>query len=185
MKEFPDKMLPPPEPAPGADSTVSAKPALLERIKRPAISVGVVALALAGGFLWAKVVGDQALSEAEGTYEATLSSKQASLHESDAALNRAQARGKILAAYRDLHLALMALEERNFGTSSMHLKQAGKRLATVAEPGAGQREVQTAREVAAEISDWRPDVTEDVGQQRSKVLGFLRRLDPLVDAGSE
>lgn len=185
MSEPSDKMLPPRDPAEGSEKSVSSKPTFLQRMKRPAIWLGVVMLAFVGGFLWAKVAGNQALSEAKSEYETTLSSKDTALQESDTALSRSQARVQILAAYRDLHLALMALEERNFGTANDHLNRAAKTLTAVSEPGAGEGEVQIAHQVGEAILAWKPDVSQDVGKQRHTVLGFAGRLDPLVGAGSD
>jgi len=180
-----DKKLPSRAPAENSGQVINAKPTLLQRLKKPAISLGIVALAFAGGFLWARVAGDRTLSEAKSEYETTLASARTEFEKSDAALARAQARGQMLTAYRDLHLALMALEERNFGTANNHLNRAGKILATVSEPGATKQQAQIAREVGEAILAWRPDVSQDVGKQRHTVLGFAGRLDPLVGAVSD
>jgi hypothetical protein len=79
-----------------------------------------------------------------------------------------------LEARRRLHLALLALEDRNFGIAQAHVDAAAGLLAqgsSGAPAGIGdlQRELAAARLVA----------TEDLGQQRQRLLDVVRRFDTL------
>jgi hypothetical protein len=80
-----------------------------------------------------------------------------------------------LEARRRLHLALIAVEARNFGIAQGHLDAAA---ALVAQAGTGapagfeqlQRDLRATRLVA----------TEDLGVQRQRILDWVRRFDELA-----
>jgi hypothetical protein len=82
-------------------------------------------------------------------------------------------RGKVarLEARRRLHLATIALEDRNFGIAQEHVGVA--RTFLVAAKG-GDGDVQ---KLATDLDAFKVVATEDVGEQRKALLAFCKRLD--------
>lgn len=82
-------------------------------------------------------------------------------------------RGKVarLEARRRLHLAMIALEDRNFGIAQEHVGAANAFLSSAkgADP-----EVQ---KLATDLGAFKIVATEDVGDQRKALLSFCKRLD--------
>ncbi|MDX2051316.1 MAG: hypothetical protein SFV15_02930 [Polyangiaceae bacterium] len=91
------------------------------------------------------------------------------------ATENAQAQTQKLEARRQLHLALMALEDRNFGTAQKTLTQAGAIL-RASQPS------DEFSELAGEIENYKFVAGEDVSTDRQKVLGFTQRFDQLLSA---
>jgi hypothetical protein len=79
-----------------------------------------------------------------------------------------------LEARRRLHQAVIALDERNFGTAQEHLAAAKTLLAS-----AKGTDPELAK-LSADIDALKLVATEDVGEQRTKVLAIVKRLDELV-----
>ncbi len=80
-----------------------------------------------------------------------------------------------LEARRRLHLALLAMDQRNFGIADQHMRAAAKLLGE-SQPAAGsdlsklQQKVQSFKLVA----------TEDLAGQRQKILDMVHSFDELV-----
>jgi len=85
-------------------------------------------------------------------------------------------RGRLMAR-RELHQGLMALEERNFGTATAHLQSAA---AALAANSAGDTAL---RELSERVGAFRVTATEEIGEQRTTLVGFIQLLDKALDAG--
>ncbi len=79
-----------------------------------------------------------------------------------------------LEARRRLHLALLAIEERNFGIAEQELSAAAELLKQSAGDNA------ELGKLASEIAAQRVPASQDLAAPRSQVLGFARRLDQLL-----
>jgi hypothetical protein len=92
---------------------------------------------------------------------------------------RTAAEAKLLAvesrleARRRLHLALLQLEERNFGTAEQHLSAAAALLAKSKPEG-------ELEQLRAALASARLKASDDVAAQRSKIAGWISRFDALV-----
>lgn len=89
---------------------------------------------------------------------------QADLSVRDATIRQLEAR-------RQLHLALIALDQRNFGTAQTHLQAAGTLLDGAGGDGPALGQQIKATELV---------VASDFSAQRERVLDFARRLDALL-----
>ncbi len=126
-------------------------PASTGGFKRAAIKLGI-SLALLGG------------AYGFGRYQ----SAQAS-----SVLEQVQLKAQQLEARRQLHLALMALEDRNFGTAQKTLSLAGSMLAK-GEPPEG------LAKLAEEIANYKFMAGEDISTDRQKVMAWTLRFDELL-----
>jgi len=79
-----------------------------------------------------------------------------------------------LEARRQLHLALLAVDARNFGTAQQHLDGAATQLNT---PGAAAGDLAALRQ---QIDGMNVVAAGDMESQRQQVLGFVQRFDQLV-----
>lgn len=143
------------------------KPSLKERLNRAwriAVIAGWVALGGALGYAVGAIEGRFALQRQ------TRSFVQQST-ESQARHAAAAERERALLARRDLHRALIALEQRNFGTTEQHARRAGNLLGELSEDYAGLTE---------ELRAFRPTVSDDIGQQQEVLLATAARLDKLI-----
>ena len=154
-------------------------PSALSRLKGPAIATGVALLTFAAGYGVAWFQSQDRFTQAEEQYEQQLKDKQQKLKDKSAALKEARVQVLVLSAHRQLHLSALALESRNFGTADQHMQKASEALTALATKDTGHSA--TITKVKSQVSDWKPDVAEDVGQQRQEVLGFAQALAPLVN----
>ncbi|MGZ3451660.1 MAG: hypothetical protein ACXVEF_18760 [Polyangiales bacterium] len=106
-------------------------------------------------------------SAAESASAAAASSVRVQLEIEKATVARLEAR-------RRLHQALMALDDRNFGTAQEHLAAAKSWLS-----GAKGADPELTK-LSTDIDALKLVATEDVGEQRTKVLAIVKRLDELV-----
>jgi hypothetical protein len=83
---------------------------------------------------------------------------------------------RMLQARRQLHLALLSLDERNFGTARDHLVTAGRDLSAVQAPPPGSNLAVLSR-LAQELQSARLTVTENLAQQRQRILAWVHALD--------
>lgn len=95
--------------------------------------------------------------------------------------DRDEARQQIghLEARRQLHLALLALDERNFGIAQRHLGEAGRLLSPADETRFSSNGGELAR-LGQQIAAANLVAAADMGQQRAQLLDFVRRFDVLV-----
>jgi hypothetical protein len=119
-----------------------------------------------------------------GQADAATQKAQAATHALEQRLEQAKAESaakdavvRRLEARRLLGQAATALEERNFGVADAALSAGAELLARSREgspPGLAELE--------QEMAKFRPVATEDVGAQRARVLGWIKRFDRIVPA---
>jgi hypothetical protein len=82
-------------------------------------------------------------------------------------------RGKVarLEARRRLHIALLALEDKNFGIAQEHLTAARGHLAAAK---GGDNEM---TKIGSEIEQFKVPTTEDLTEPKKKILEWCKRLD--------
>lgn len=85
-------------------------------------------------------------------------------------------RGKVarLEARRRLHLASLALDEKNFGIAQEHLTAARGHL--LAAKGSDN----DVTKLAAELDTLKIAAADDVNEPKQKILGWTKRLDDLM-----
>lgn len=88
------------------------------------------------------------------------------------AVEKVQKRVHQLEARRQLHIALMALEDRNFGTAQKTLSQAGAELAQATPTDDTQ--------FSEEVANYKFMAGEDISKERQNVLAMVVRLDKLL-----
>jgi hypothetical protein len=142
--------------------------------KRVVASMAVAALVLAGvAYAVGRLQTHGDIAQAEAVTKAAekrLEQAKAESAAKDAVVRRLEAR-------RLLGQAATALEERNFGIADAALS-AGAELLARSRQGSPPELVALEQEIAK----FRPLATEDVGAQRARVLGWVKRFDRLVPA---
>jgi hypothetical protein len=154
-------------------STASAGPAAAppmpqRRAKGLLIGIGIGLLVTLGAYGFGRFQGLRATNQAEqrvGAAEQKAAGLETALASKQADLLRFEAR-------RKLHLASIALDDRNFGIAQQHVAAAGRLLTKSG----------TAGGLAMELSNAKLVVTEDVGVQRGRVLAWARKLDAALPA---
>lgn len=156
----PEKPAPkPPAAAPAAKSST---------LKKALIGAGVGLFTLLAAYGVGRMQGTQTAKQAEKRAEEAAAERQ----QTKETLAGEQARVERLEARRRIHLALLALDDRNFGIAQEHVSAAAKLL----EKSAPQADSELAK-LATELSTEKLVATEDVGVQRRKLIGWARRLD--------
>lgn len=136
-----------------------------EKLKRGAAYTGVGLAMLGAAYGTGRFQTSQAIDAAE---QKTAEAEQA---RKATEVNLADERNTIkkLEARRHLHLALLALDRRNFGIAQDHIEQAARLLAGHV---AGELE-----NVRAALASMKLLATEDLETQRSKILSLVERFD--------
>jgi F0F1-type ATP synthase membrane subunit c/vacuolar-type H+-ATPase subunit K len=141
-------------------------PAATSRAKRmmvgAAVGIGALGVAYGAGRLQGKLATDAADRRTE---EANQQRQRAS-GEFDAQRDRALR----LEARRRLHLALIAVEDRNFGIAQSHLDKA----ATLLGRSRGNAKLDS---LTGELEKDKLGATDDVGAIRQRLLGYVREFD--------
>ena len=154
---------PPPVAAP------PSAPTLKSRAKRAAIWIigTILVIAIAYGSGMRANVKRAAQSEArERAKVGELAVARADLAERDRRIAQMEAR-------RQLHLALLALDERNFGIAQQRLSHAGALLSLPGTPG-------DLSALGTQVKNLTVVAAGDIGQQRTQLLDIARRFDVLV-----
>ncbi|HLV65702.1 MAG TPA: hypothetical protein VKY73_07805 [Polyangiaceae bacterium] len=148
----------------------STPPRHASRSQRVLIGAGVGIALLLGAYVFGRV---QAQSEIDSAKQQTQAAEARAENERkiSAGLRRDMAR---LEARRQLHLALLALDERNFGTAQQHLRAGAKLLSEDGSAPLG--------EIGKRIAEKQLVATEDVGDQRAQILAAIRTLDEQLTA---
>ena len=94
-------------------------------------------------------------------------------------LSSAHVKLRQLEARRQLHMALMALEQRNFGIAQQRVKQSGQLLVDSRPPSDGEL-ARLARAMAAK----KLVATENLATQRRELLAWADKIDTLVPPAS-
>lgn len=138
------------------------------KLKRLAFVVigAIVGLGAAYGFGWwqASRLIDQERGEKERAVQAKAMLEQKLSSERDA-LQRLESR-------RQLHLSLLALDQRNFGIAQEHIEKAVRLLA-----GRSSGDLEALR---ASLAELRLLATEDLADQRVRLIEVIRRFDRAV-----
>lgn len=137
------------------------------------IAIGVSAAVVAIGVAWGigRFQGNAKVEEAERRASAAASASASAVAASSVAAEVERGKVARLEARRRLHLAIIALEDRNFGIAQEHVAAAKAFL--LAAKG-GDPEVQ---KLATDLDAFKVVATEDVGDQRKAILAFCKRLD--------
>lgn len=153
-----------------AGETPQTKPAAVEagtgRFKRALIVLLVVAASIGIAYGAGRLQTASAVSSAEEQASQAQQGRSAA----EAQLAQVQAR---LEARRRLHLALLQLEERNFGTAEQHLTAAAALLGKSKPEG-------ELEQLRVAVAGARLKASDDVAAQRSKIAGWITRFDVLV-----
>ncbi|GAC1299416.1 MAG: hypothetical protein NVS3B20_20800 [Polyangiales bacterium] len=133
------------------------------------VGAGLVVAALAYGV--GRAQGSAGVDDAErraATATATSSSAVAAVQ---GVLEGERNRSALLEARRRLHLAIVALDERNFGIAQEQLDGAHAILVSV------ERTDPSLQEFAKDLAALKLAASDDVGEQRVKVLALCKKLD--------
>ncbi|MBI2388702.1 MAG: hypothetical protein HYV09_03710 [Deltaproteobacteria bacterium] len=136
-----------------------------------AIGVGVALVTAAGAYGVGWYQGKSRADDAERRAVAASSASASAV--SSAGVTLDVERGKVarLEARRRLHLAMIALEDRNFGIAQEHV---GSARAFLASAKGADPELQ---KLGGELEAFKIVATEDVGDQRKALLAFCKRVD--------
>lgn len=141
-----------------------------------AIGVGVALLAVGAAYGAGRFQGAAQVDEADRRASAASSASANAVASTRVALDIERGKVSRLEGRRRLHLALLALEERNFGIAQEQLATARKELA-----GAAGSDNELTK-ITAELDAFKVVATDDVGAQRTKLLDWCRRLDATLGA---
>jgi hypothetical protein len=136
--------------------------------KKALIGAGVGLVLLAVTYGVGRYQGAQTAGAADHRAEAADGERA----KTEATLSSERARATQLEARRRLHLALMALDARNFGIAQEHVTEAGKLI----QKSAPAKDSELAK-LGDELATTRLVATEDLGSQRSKLLAWTQRFD--------
>jgi len=142
--------------------------------KATAIGVGVALLFVGAAYGVGRFQGAAKVSEAESRASAASSASASAVASNRVALDIERGKVARLEGRRRLHLAIVAVEDRNFGIADEHLAAARKNFA-----GAAGGDTELAK-IAAELEAFKVVATDDVGEQRKKLLDWCRRVDNLM-----
>jgi uncharacterized protein HemX len=157
-----------PEATPADKRPAAEKSAATSGSKKALIGAGIGLVAIAVAYGVGRVQGGQATSAADERAKAAASERE----KAGQALSDEKGVTQRLEARRRLHLALVALDERNFGIAEQHVAAAGKLIQKSGAPKDGEM-----AKLGDELASGRLVATEDVGSQRSKLLGWAKRFD--------
>jgi hypothetical protein len=140
------------------------------------IGIGVVvALACAGAaYGVGRFQGSEKVHDAEARASAAASQSASAVGSTRVALDIERGKVARLEGRRRLHLAIIAMEDRNFGIADENLAAARKNLA-----GAAGGDPELAK-VATDLEGLKIVATDDIGEQRKKLLDLCRRIDNLL-----
>ena len=148
---------------------IAAKPAAPpSRTKRGLVYTGLALAALGGAYGGGRL---QTQSDVDKAEERT---RERAAAEAEQVKLREQATQKVreLEGRRQLSLALVALDERNFGTAQTHLAKAGSLFAE-SKGDAG------LEELARNVASYKLVATDDVAAQRKLLSDWTRKFDTL------
>jgi hypothetical protein len=136
--------------------------------KRILLVVGLIAVAAATGYAAGRLQTADLIRQAESRYQELDRKRQTAQEE----LRSEQQKVQRLDARRHLHLAILAVEERNFGIAQNELELSNKLLS---QSGPAQNDA--LAKVAAQMQGQKLIATEDLSVQRQKLLAWVRALD--------
>jgi hypothetical protein len=148
------------------------RPSAAKRPLRRALALlGLALLGMVAAYVSGRIQAQARLSEARQQVARAVEQQKQGANQAQSA----QASVLRLESRRRLHLALMAMEERNFGIAQQHLGAAGVLLGR-SNPGQDS----DLGKLGASIREARLVATEDLGTQRQRLLGWVQRFDRAV-----
>lgn len=158
-----------------SEKTAPSRAKVHSRRRTWLIAAGSVLAALLLAYGIGRLQGAAQLDEVEAKAERALETEQQASSKLQAELEAERSRASRLESRRRLHLALLALDERNFGTAQAQLAGAARLLEkSRLETGSDLDKLK------AQLAGYKLVAGEDVGQQRDYLLGLTRRFDQLV-----
>jgi hypothetical protein len=145
--------------------------------KAAAIGVGVALACSAAAYGVGRFQGAAKVSEADARANAASSASVNAVSSTKMALEIERGKVARLEGRRRLHLAIVALDDRNFGIVQEQLTAA--RTSFVGATGADPE----LSKLAAELEAYKIVATDDIGEQRKKLLDWCRRVDNLMPPG--
>jgi hypothetical protein len=139
--------------------------------KTNAIAVGVALLLAGAAYGVGRYQGVAKVNEADARATAAASASANAVSSTRMALEIERGKVARLEGRRRLHLAMLALEERNFGIAQEQLAATRKELASAA---GGDNEL---TKITSELDAFKVVATDDVGEQRKKMLDWCKRID--------
>jgi len=139
--------------------------------KATAIGVGVALVCVGAAYGVGRFQGASKVEEADRRASAAASASASAATSARVAVDIERGKVARLEGRRRLHLALIAIEERNFGIAEEQLKAARKELASA--PGADPE----LTKISSELDGYKVVATDDTGDQRKKLLDWCKRLD--------
>jgi len=139
--------------------------------KTNAIAVGVALLLVGAAYGVGRYQGVAKVNEADARATAAASASANAVSSTRMALEIERGKVARLEGRRRLHLAMLALEERNFGIAQEQLAATRKELASAA---GGDNEL---TKITSELDAFKVVATDDVGEQRKKMLDWCKRID--------
>jgi len=118
--------------------------------------------------------GASKVQEADARASAAASASASAVSSTRVALDVERGKVARLEGRRRLHLAMVAMEDRNFGIAEEHLVVARKQLG-----GAAGGDPELAK-IASELEALKIVATDDIGEQRKKLLDYCRRIDNVL-----
>jgi hypothetical protein len=159
----------------GEEENEGAWPRTVLKSKRVLAAVaGGVLVALLVAYGVGRVQGCSQVQQAEGKAQEAESAKQSATTELKTQLDQTRRRVDLLEGRRHLHLALLAMDKRNFGIAQSHLQNANKLLKRGAQEGSEEAKLHGRVEQLILVA------TEDFAPQRQKVLDVIEAFDALV-----
>jgi hypothetical protein len=155
-------------------TTKSVAPRAPNRARRWGIIVGAGLATVGLAYGVGRLQSTFKMDELRATSERAIEGEQRQSSRLQAELTAERARVTRLEARRRLHLAVAALDDRNFGIAQVELKQAAALLAK-----AGVEAGTELQKLQSEIAAKKLLASDDVGAQRQHVLGWARRFDQL------
>ncbi len=146
------------------------------RKKTLAIVSGVTLAALLISYGVGRMHGAERVTAIKQQADQELKAMIAQTAETNEKLQATTQKSLRLEARRQLHLALLALDDRNFGTAGQHLQDASKLI----ETSGGQADSELTK-LGRDLGQ--PDlvkVNEDIGQQRERILALVRLMDKQI-----
>lgn len=144
-----------------------------------AFGVGVV-LAILLAYVVGRLQSSAKIDEIEANRERAIEAEQQTSAKLQADLAAERSHSGRLEARRSLHLALSALDDRNFGIAETQLKNAANLLErSKLEPGSELEKLKSG------IAAYKLAVSEDLGAQRTQLLGWIKKFDQIVTPRAE
>ncbi len=149
----------------------------MANVKGIAIGIGVAIAAAGIAYGVGRYQGEARVTEAEQRALSAGSASSAAVLGSKVSVDVERGKVARLEARRRMHLALIALDDRNFGTAQEHVTIARSWLAS-----AKGADVEVLK-LGADLEAFKVVASEDVGEQRTKMIALCKRLDDLLPPG--